>query len=503
MKSFSKILLLSLLTVGTLALGACNFNNNTKPSGTASDSQSASESSQGDSSSSSEQLPEWVDYVHDGTVRLNLNYQNKDFYVDGVGQFTLLHAIDGDTAHFTPAVDSLGKGTMKARFYGIDTPESTGKVQQYGHAASEFTKAKLKEANENGTIVISSAQNDYGTPNPDSTGSRYVSLIWINLTKKNAPLNELYLLNLWIVQEGLSWVKNVQDMPQYADTFYAAENQAKTYKLNLFSGEDDGWTPTGDYEPASLLEIKQEIQASLEDPTHTNAFHNKRICIQGTVAGYCDHILYLQDYVYYDVDDPSKGGEYCGINIFCGMTDISSKYTRINTYLQVSGLAQDSENFGFQITDVQGKFPVVTSDNATDAQIIHTAAENADTEHNLYKFDFSVSQLSAIASAKDPYDLRCLNCYVVINEQLTVNRVFVGNDYEITLYFNNASFNCYIPFAYKGDPNNKSYRWVLESDFMDKTFTLEGVYVLHRTTSGNNKFQIIPNGPAGLTWISE
>ena len=340
----SKTLLLTLLASG-LILGACGGKGGGTSSGEASSSQASESSeqsqsqseisessvaSESESSSEKEKVPgdeDWIDYVHDGSVALNLDYEGRDFYVDGIGQFDLKTCIDGDTAHFTPKVDSLSKGTMKARFYGIDTPESTGKVQQYGKPASDFTKAKLKEAAANGTIVVSSAQDDYGEPEPDSTGSRYVSLVWINLTKKNAPKEELVLLNLWIVQEGLSWVKNVQSMPQYADTFYAAEQQAKDYKLNLHSGKDDGVTPTGDFEPASLLEIKNEILANLNDPTHENAFHNKRITIQGTVAGFSDHILYLQDFVLYDPDDPSLGGEYCGINIFVGMSDISTKYT--------------------------------------------------------------------------------------------------------------------------------------------------------------------------------
>ena len=175
----------------------------------------------------------------------------------------------------------------------------------------------------------------------------------------------------------------------------------------------------------------------------------------------------------------------------------------MNTFLQVSGLAQDSENFGFQMTDTQARFPTVTTTNPTDAKVIYTPAENEETEHNLYKFDFSIADLSAIANAKDPYDLTCLNCYVVINETLTVNRVFVNESLEITLYFTGASFNCYIPFSYKGDPENPRYRWTTEEDFLNKKFTLEGVYVHHKTASGKNTFQIIPNGQAGLVWIQE
>ena len=208
MNKFFKKILIGALCASALTLSACE----TKPV-------------KGDKN--------WVDYSTNGSVTLNLEYQGKDFYTDGIGQFELKTAIDGDTAHFTPLVDKGNIGTMKARFFGIDTPESTGKVQEYGKAASNYTKAQLYEANEHGTIVVSSAQDTYGAPEPDSTGSRYVSLVWINLTKKNAAKSELQLLNLMIVMEGLSWVKNVQAMPQYSETFYAAQAQAEKYKLNL------------------------------------------------------------------------------------------------------------------------------------------------------------------------------------------------------------------------------------------------------------------------------
>ena len=450
----------------------------------------------------------WVDYANNGSVKLELDYVGKDFYVDGVGKFSLKTAIDGDTAHFTPEVDSLNKGTMKARFYGIDTPESTGKVQEYGKDASDYTKAMLKEADEKGTIVVSSAQDGYGAPQPDSTGSRYVSLVWINLTKKNASKDELTLLNLMIVQEGLSWVKNVQSMPQYSDTFYAAERQAEIYKLKLHSGIPDPRINWGDYEDTSLIDMKNEVLACLNDPTHQNGYDNAKVRIQGTVCGFINHILYLQDYVLYDKDDPSKGGEYVGINIFVGMSDISSKYTKLNTYLQVCGLAQFTDNYGFQITDTQGRFPVGSATSDNDAQVIFTPAQNAETEHNLVVREYTLEQLNNIAKATDPYNLETLNCRTRLVDasgdplKLKVERVFVSDSTskEVTLYFEGASFNCYIPFNYKGDPSRPSYRWVLESDFLGQEFTLTGTYVFHKTTSGKITFQIVPNGQSDLVW---
>lgn len=441
----------------------------------------------------------WVDYANNGTVRLQLDYTNREFFTDGVGQFSLKTAIDGDTAHFTEL--STGE-IMKARFYGIDTPESTGKVQEYGKPASNYTKEMLKLADSKGTIVVSSAQDSYGKPNPDSTGERYVSLVWINTEKRNAPLSELTLLNLLIVQNGLSWVKNVQDMPQYADTFYQAENQAKVYKLNLHSGLPDALFNYGEYQDVSLLEVKEELQKTLDDPNHINKYDGEKIRFQGTVAGYSNNILYLQDYVLYDNDDPTKGGEYCGINIFVGMSAIPSKYTKLNTYIQVCGLAQNNENFGFQVTDTQGRFPVGTATSDNDAKIIYKPDQNVDTEHNLYKFEYTAAELSAIASAKNPYNLENLNCYTIVTDEVEVSRVYINASYEITLYFKGCDFNCYVPFNYKGDPERPTYRWVKEEDFLGKTFKVRGVYVSHKTTSGNIKFQIVPNGVPDLVCTS-
>ncbi len=448
--------------------------------------------------------PKFHDYTKDGSVTLELDFAGKDFYVDGIGEFELAHAIDGDTAHFTPKVDSTHQGLMKARFFGIDTPESTGKVQEYGHAASDFTKSKLLEAAEKGTIVISSPQSIYAKPNPDSTGQRYVSLVWINTEKKNASRSELVLLNLWIVQEGLSWVKNVGDMPQYEKTFYAAEEQAKKLKLKLHSGEPDPDFNYGEYYETSLLDVKNEIKECLADPDHVNKYDNYKMRIQGTVCGYSNHILYLQDFCYYDQDDESKGGEMCGINIFVGMGSISSKYTKLNTYIQVCGLAQYTENYGFQITDTQGRFPVGSATSENDAKVIYTPAENETTEHNLVTAQYTKSGLNAVASATDPYNLECLNTAVEVTETLTCSKAYVSesNTKEVTLNFEGADFNVYIPFNYHGDPDKPLVRWMTAEDFEGKQFTVKGVYVLHKTQAGKIRFQIVPNGEKDLVCLN-
>lgn len=486
MKSFKKLLLLSLL--GVMSLAGCNGPTN-DPS---------------ESTSGSDSQDEWIDYVHNGSIKLEYDYAGRDFYKDGIGQVSLKTAIDGDTAHFSPEIKTTSKENIKARFYGVDTPESTGKVQPYGRPASNFTKSKLLEADENGTIVVSSAQDGYGLPNTDSTGERYVSLIWIHESKKNAPYDELVLLNLWIVQEGLSWVKNVNDMPQYVDTFYAAEDQAEAYKLNLFSGKDDPSYNYGDYVDVSLLDIKIELEKSLQDENYVNPYDNVKVRIVGTVAGYSNHILYLQNFYTQEQGARSPEGEYAGINIFTGMSSIPSKYKAPNTYIQICGLAQNSETFGFQLTDTEGRFPSVESTaTENDCKILIRPEDNND-EFKLHTFEYTARELSTIASNKSTENLFCSTR---VTDTVKCSDVYINNSGdEFTLSFENCSWEVYLTFKYKGDPEYPNYVWKTEEDFIGKTFTVQGIYTYHQYIGYNNQrvidFQIVLGSQSDLVWVA-
>jgi len=268
----------------------------------------------------------------------------------------------------------------------------------------------------------------------------------------------------------------------------------------LHSGVPDPDMPTTDIVDVSLLDLKDEIANTLADPDHVNIYENVRVRFTGTVSGYADHILYIQDFLYRDEDDPNSG-EFCGINVFIGMQSIASKYTTINTYLQIVGVVQNKENFGFQITDTQGHFPYGSATNEKDAQIIYYPDVNSETEHSITVIEHSASELSTIASANNPYDLSCLNCRVRVTDELVVEKVFVSEttDKDLTISFVGQSFNCYVPFSYKPDGNE---RWDTEEEFLGKKFKLEGVYVLHKTQSGKNKFQIIPDNK-GLVWVQD
>lgn len=448
--------------------------------------------------------PIFIDYVNDGSVKLNLPYEGKDFYADGVGKVTLALHIDGDTTHFRPVVTTTSSENIKARYYGIDTPESTGRVQEWGATASKFTKEKIKNANENGTIVVSSAQSTYGQPIHDSTGERYVSLVWINETVKDAPSDSLVLLNLMIVQAGLSWVKNVQEMPDYAPTFYAAMAQAEAFKLCLFSPLGEEGFNTGDYETTSLLDLKIEVEKSILDPEYANPFHNQKVRITGTVAGFSNGTMYLVDYYSEENGGRYPGGEWAGINIFCGMGAVSSIYTTVNTYLQLCALAQDNETFGFQLTGAEGHFPAVPSlRSEDDALIIYKASENINTEYNLHYFEYTSSQLSAIATDKE---FECLYSPVIVTNPVTVSSFYINNaGDEITLRFTGCSFTVYITNTSwcKFDPSKPSDIWNTQEEYIGKSFMISGIYTWHRTQSGNLNFQITPNLLTSISWVAD
>jgi endonuclease YncB( thermonuclease family) len=513
-KTLTSKLLLALLAFGSLALSGCGPSpassaavsstvaSSAPTSATSSTTSSvASSSSTPDSSSvvASSALPAWVDYAHDGSVALTLDYQNHTFANDGVEQVTLKTCIDGDTAHFNP-VSGTKVGDLdyiKARFYGIDTPESTGKVQPYGRGASDYTKAALKKAQSSGTIVLSSPSMAYGKPTADSTGSRYVSLVWINPDVKNAPYNQLYLLNLMIVQDGWSWVKNVLDMPTYSDTFYAAQTQSEAYKLNLYSGLPDPRFNYGNYQDVSILDLKREVEANMADSTHENAYNNANVRVCGTVAGFANKTLYLEDFCLYtdengnpltDANGNETGaGEYAGINIFVGMSTVPSKYTTINAYLSVCGNALDSENFGFQISGAS--FQTVPMKDS-DARVLIEAEDNVE-EHALKTLTYTSAELNAIASTTD-FVYPCLNCSIALSDQLTITSGYTSEDGEITLNFG-LSFSIYITYPVHPDPDDSAILWTSHSDFIGHRISLTGVFAFHKATSGKYYFQVNPS----------
>ncbi|MCR5491152.1 MAG: thermonuclease family protein [Bacilli bacterium] len=233
-KRYSLIALLAMAT----ALASCG--------GTPAASSSAADTS-AEASVSSVEL---IDYA--GETHLDASfgdYASKDFLVNGYGQVDLVRKIDGDTAHFYP--HGTKSNLIKSRYNCIDTPESTGMLEPWGHGASDRNGELLANAK---TIVLttdSADQKGVVAPVLDSTGGRYLTYIWVS-EKENATVNDLELVNLILVQEGWSKQKGASGK-DFANAFLNANNQAMEQKLRIWSPDPD---PDFNYAGASECDLK-------------------------------------------------------------------------------------------------------------------------------------------------------------------------------------------------------------------------------------------------------
>jgi len=122
---------------------------------------------------------------------------------------TLYSCIDGDTAWFI-----VNNKKEKVRLLGIDTPESTNYIEEFGIDASNYTCNTLKEAND---IYL-----EYD-PNSDKYDkyNRILGYIFVD----NTSLNELLL------SQGLAEVKYIYKEYKYIDNL--CNSQYKAYKNKL------------------------------------------------------------------------------------------------------------------------------------------------------------------------------------------------------------------------------------------------------------------------------
>lgn len=152
-------------------------------------------------------------------LALNKGYEGKDFFTQGTSTATLERCSDGDTVAFILPGDKF----VNIRFYGVDTPESTGSVEKWGKAASIFTEQILTKAH---SIVLEAST----TPaEVDSYGSRYLGFVWYKSTEDSKWLN----LNLQLIENGYS--KNTLSVKhEYSSYFKEAEAFAKNKPLHIW-----------------------------------------------------------------------------------------------------------------------------------------------------------------------------------------------------------------------------------------------------------------------------
>lgn len=229
-----------------------------------------------------EGLKEVIDYA--SQVTLNMASSSAK------AEATVKTFVDGDTTHFYVSSDIVEGGVLKARYLAINTPESTGKIEEYGKKASNFTKDKLSQAT---SIII---ESDTETWDIDSTGSRNLVWVWYKTSESEDYRN----LNIEILQNGLA-IANSSANNRYGSYCTAAIAQAKEQKLNIYSGEKD---PDFYYGEAVELTLK-ELRANIEQ------YNGVKVAFNAIVTKDYSNSVYVEDY-------DEETGIYYGISVYYG-----------------------------------------------------------------------------------------------------------------------------------------------------------------------------------------
>jgi len=217
-------------------------------------------------------------------VKLNMHSET-------VKQAVTVHSfVDGDTTHFNVPTTIVDSGVLKARYLAINTPESTGKIEEWGKKASNYTRERLSKAT---SIII---ESDNGRWNLDSTGGRYLVWVWYRTSENEDYRN----LNIELLQNGLGIASSTANN-RYGNVAMAALNYAKEQKLNVYSGQKDPDFYYGDAVELTLKELRCNVEK----------YNGIKVAFEGVITMNDDGSIYVEDY------DP-ESGLYYGIGVFYG-----------------------------------------------------------------------------------------------------------------------------------------------------------------------------------------
>lgn len=229
--------------------------------------------------------PETIEEI-DYASSVSLNWSSNSFKEI----VTVKSFVDGDTVHFHVPELVDRTGVVKARFLAVNTPESTGKIEEYGKKAAQFTREKLEGAAE---IVI---ESDTAELNLDSTGGRYLLWIWYRPEGSEEYRN----LNIELLQNGLA-IASSSANNRYGSVCMSAIAQAKALKKNIYSGEKDPDFYYGEAVELTLKELR----------TNTEQYNGIKVAFEGVITKNNNNSVYIEEY------DPETD-MYYGISIYYG-----------------------------------------------------------------------------------------------------------------------------------------------------------------------------------------
>ena len=356
-----------------------------------------------------------VDYVAELKLDMNSNTAKQEVDVKNF--------VDGDTTHFNVPTSVMPEGVLKARYIAINTPESTGRIEPWGKAASKFTRSTLEKAT---SIII---ESDNSTWNADSTGGRYLVWVWY----KTADSAEYRNLNLEILQNGLAIASN-SAQNRYGETCMKAIDQAKTEKLYVYSTDKD---PDFYYGTAQELALKEIC-------VNPDSYKDTKVAFEGVIAAICDGSFYVEA-----LDEET--GIYQGIQVYyqtAGLPGVAMEFISVGNKVRVVGTLQYYENgdrwqvsgltyslmkpndpANFQLISKDGK-PAYTLTSAVDFKTKKVEVTVNDGENETVKTVDYASMILATSISME--NLEVTNVYTSNAGNTTLDCVCDGQ--EITVY---------------------------------------------------------------------
>ena len=326
-------------------------------------------------------------------------------------EVTVKQFIDGDTTHFVVPTSVRPGGVLKGRYLAVNTPESTGKIEEYGKKASAFTKEKLSEAT---SIIIESETDQWEA---DSTGDRFLVWVWY----KTAESEDYRNLNVELLQNGLA-IASSSANNQYGDICMAAINQAKAQKLNVHSGQKDPDFYYGDAVELTLKELRSNVES----------YNGMKVAFNGVVTVNDNNSVYVESYdaetdmyygmsVYYGYNLNGKGLEILTVGNEVRIVGSVQFYEAGGTY-QISDL-----NYRLMKPDDPGNIQLISEGNdpafvTTDAdKFLNGTVTFTDEEGQSKTADYAAMAMSTSIEIKG---LKVVDSYTTTNEESSSKGAF-------------------------------------------------------------------------------
>ena len=386
---------------------------------------------------------EEIDYA--GTMTLDMDSPTLKQEV------TVKQFIDGDTTHFYVPESVNVSGVLKARYLSINTPESTGKIEEYGKKASAFTREKLSNAT---SIII---ESEDGAWNADSTGDRFLVWVWYMPAGSDTYRN----LNVEILQNGLA-IANSSANNRYGETCMAAIAMAKQLKLNIYSGQQD---PDFYYGSAVELTLK-ELRTNIEQ------YSGVKVAFSGVVTVNDSNSVYVESY------DPETD-MYYGISVYYGynLNGQGLEIINVGNEVRIVGSVQYYEAGGtWQVSDLNYRMMKPDdpdniqklSEGHAPAYVLTDPAALADQTVDILVneesvvFDYAQLAMNTSAQIRDLY----------VYDAYTTDKEGSASKGAMTLYCRAGEYNIAVRTIVLYDENGEL---VTQDRFLGKTIDVRGL----------------------------